>query len=191
MAIYGATARAASTVAIEAELAALSREGDPAVEARGRLHAVGSGYLRFALAEPGGFRTACGPGSVTDRGDHGLGSDALLASALDDLVAARRQNSSPGPRSTASPCCRSTCRYAAWTMPKPLRSGSACSTWSSAGFWRPVYRAEGFCRSRGMAGYCIAIRRCVSVRALTPRRVPPLLPSFWQIVQLRHPRRPI
>jgi AcrR family transcriptional regulator len=90
-----AAALSALAVAIEAEQAGQPRAGDPAANARGRLRAVGTGYLRFALAEPGLFRTAFavpeavrGPGSVSGPGDSGLGPFELLAAALDGLVAA-------------------------------------------------------------------------------------------------------
>ncbi len=89
-----ASALSALAVAIEAEMAAPPREGDLPTAARHRLRAVGTGYLRFALAEPGLFRTAFavpeavrGPGSVTGPGDSGLSPFELLAAALDDLVA--------------------------------------------------------------------------------------------------------
>src|SRR5438309_1988986 len=45
-------------VAIEQELATVPPAGDPADVARARLRAVGKGYLRFAVKEPGLFRTA-------------------------------------------------------------------------------------------------------------------------------------
>ena len=51
-------AQAALAVAIEKELAELVDEGKPADLARARLRGVGTGYLRFAQAEPGLFRTA-------------------------------------------------------------------------------------------------------------------------------------
>lgn len=88
-------AQSALAVAIEAELAGLSRGGDPAEYARARVRAVGSGYLRFARAEPGLFRTAFsasdnlrGAASPARAGDGGLTPFQLLAAALDDLVEA-------------------------------------------------------------------------------------------------------
>ncbi|HEX5326546.1 MAG TPA: TetR/AcrR family transcriptional regulator [Acetobacteraceae bacterium] len=80
-------------VAMEAELATLSREGDPAELARAGLRAIGTGYLRFALTETGLFRTAFG--AAGDRrgepdpemaGSSGLNPFQLLGSALDRLV---------------------------------------------------------------------------------------------------------
>ena len=45
-------------LAMEAEIAALPHRRDPVRRARDRLRAVGTGYLRFAQAEPGLFRAA-------------------------------------------------------------------------------------------------------------------------------------
>lgn len=84
---------AALARAIEAELAALPRRMEPAAAARASLRAVGVGYLRFAQAEPGWFRTAF---SVPDpveldadpakAGDSGLNPFQLLGVALDMFV---------------------------------------------------------------------------------------------------------
>jgi AcrR family transcriptional regulator len=79
--------------AIESELAGISR-GKRRVElARAKLRAVGAGYLRFALAEPGLFRTAFSSGEsvLSDpdsrgAGQSGLNPFELLGSALDLLV---------------------------------------------------------------------------------------------------------
>ncbi|KAF0166488.1 MAG: TetR/AcrR family transcriptional regulator [Rhodocyclaceae bacterium] len=86
-------AMAALAVAIEAELAGLRRGRKPADFARASLRAVGTGYLRFAQAEPGLFRTAF---SVPDAlqgapvpeksGNSGLNPFQLLGAALDRLV---------------------------------------------------------------------------------------------------------
>ena len=46
-------AQAALAVAVEKELAELAGDGKPAELARARLRGVGTGYLRFARAEPG------------------------------------------------------------------------------------------------------------------------------------------
>ena len=88
-------AQAALAVAMEAELAKVPVEGDPAGSARARLRAVGVGYLRFAQAEPGLFRTAF---SASDNlrsaanparaGEGGLTPFQLLVTALDGLVEA-------------------------------------------------------------------------------------------------------
>jgi len=81
--------------AIEAELARLRQGTSLADFARASLRAVGTGYLRFALAEPGLFRTAF---SVQDAlrgapvpekaGPGGLNPFQLLGAALDRLVEA-------------------------------------------------------------------------------------------------------
>jgi AcrR family transcriptional regulator len=70
--------------------------GDLSVQAaRRRLHAVGEAYVRFALSEPGLFRTAfAAPGSdqppqpTAGVGQSGLGPYGLLGAQLDGLVAA-------------------------------------------------------------------------------------------------------
>ena len=79
--------------AIEAELAGVRRDQNPAEIARASLRAVGTGYLKFALTEPGLFRTAF---STKDRveedvdraktGTSGLNPFQLLGSVLDSLV---------------------------------------------------------------------------------------------------------
>jgi hypothetical protein len=81
--------------AIEAELARLRREMAPADFARASLRAVGAGYLRFALAEPGLFRTAFsvpdalqGAAVPEKAGPSGLNPFQLLGVALDRMVEA-------------------------------------------------------------------------------------------------------
>ena len=88
-------AQSALAVAIEAELTGLSRGGDSADGARARLRAVGTGYLRFAQAEPGLFRTAFSASdnlrsaaSPARAGGGGLTPFQLLGAALDGLVEA-------------------------------------------------------------------------------------------------------
>jgi AcrR family transcriptional regulator len=88
-------AQSALAVAMEAELAGLPAGGDPAESGRARLRAIGTGYLRFAQAEPGLFRTAFSvPGDLRDAasparaGSGGLTPFQLLAAVLDELVAA-------------------------------------------------------------------------------------------------------
>src|SRR5918998_2720522 len=88
-------AQAALAVAMEEELDGLPNGGDPAEAARGRLRAVGTGYLRFAQAEPGLFRTAFSASdnlrsaaSPARAGEGGLTPFQLLAAALDGLVEA-------------------------------------------------------------------------------------------------------
>lgn len=81
---------------MEAEQAALGHRKDAAGAARARLGAVGIGYLRFALAEPGLFRTAFSvPGdlqlaaSPASAGSSGLTPFQQLTAALDEMVAAK------------------------------------------------------------------------------------------------------
>lgn len=88
-------AQALLALAIEQELAALTRTRNPVKRARARLRAVGTGYLGFAQSEPGLFRVAffvpadlATAGSPHKSGDSGLTPFLLLASALDDLVEA-------------------------------------------------------------------------------------------------------
>lgn len=86
-------ALAALAVAIEAELAKLRRHDNPAEFARASLRAVGTGYLRFAQAEPGLFRTAFsvpddlrGSAVPEKAGGSGLNPFQLLGAALDRLA---------------------------------------------------------------------------------------------------------
>jgi AcrR family transcriptional regulator len=88
--------RAQSAVArsIEAELGRV-RETDPADRARSRFRAVGTGYVRFARAEPGLFRTAFffpadlrRSQSEEGAGDSGRNPFQLLSDALDQMSAA-------------------------------------------------------------------------------------------------------
>jgi len=85
----------ALAVAMETELAGLHGLEDAADFARANLRAIGAGYLRFALAEPGLFRTAfVVPGDARSAagpdkaGNSGLDPFELLSAALDRLVAA-------------------------------------------------------------------------------------------------------
>lgn len=88
-------AQSALAVAIEVELAGLPGGGDPTVAARARLRAVGTGYLRFARAEPGLFRTAFSASedlrnaaNPARAGEGGLTPFQILNAALDGLVEA-------------------------------------------------------------------------------------------------------
>ncbi|MGO4392557.1 TetR/AcrR family transcriptional regulator [Variovorax sp. M-6] len=90
-----AAALSAVARAMEAELATLSPSRQPADYARASVRAVGAGYLRFAQAETGLFRTAFAtPVDVDDApdeakgGQSGLNPFELLGAALDRLVAA-------------------------------------------------------------------------------------------------------
>lgn len=86
-------AQSALAVAIEHELAAIENNGDLIEVARARLRAVGTGYLRFAQAEPGLFGTAFSvPNDLSNAdnpasaGESGLTPFQLLGAALDMLV---------------------------------------------------------------------------------------------------------
>ena len=91
-----AAALSSLALTIEAEIARVRRrKGSPAESARATLRAVGTGYLKFALAERGLFRTAfLTPDPVEDdpdaakTGKSGLNPFQLLGSALDLLVEA-------------------------------------------------------------------------------------------------------
>jgi AcrR family transcriptional regulator len=114
-ALLGAVSDAALgalAAAIEAEQAALPASGDPAAAARARFRAVGTGYVRFARAEPGLFRTAFsipdnldGDDAAARAGPGGRTPFGLLTDALDGLVGAGLLP--PGRRSGAE--------YLAWS----------------------------------------------------------------------------
>jgi AcrR family transcriptional regulator len=89
-----AAALSSLAIAMEKELNKLSPKLSSADYARGSVRAVGTGYLRFAHAEPGLFHTAF---SVPDAelnadpakaGNSGLNPFQLLGAALDRLVEA-------------------------------------------------------------------------------------------------------
>jgi len=80
---------------IEADQA-LVTTSDPVEAARLRFRAVGTGYLRFALEQPGQFQTAFSASSDMESatssaraGASGLTPFQLLSQALDDLVTVR------------------------------------------------------------------------------------------------------
>jgi len=90
--------------AMTADVVAVETTDDPASDARRRLRAVGTGYLGFARAEPGLFRTAfsvpddlANSANPAKAGAAGLTPFQVLSEALDALVtagalpAARRQ----------------------------------------------------------------------------------------------------
>jgi AcrR family transcriptional regulator len=91
-----AAALSAVAVAMETELAALPGELSPAAFARASVRAVGTGYLKFAQAETGLFRTAFAASSQLRQGQSdpatagrsGLNPFELLGAALDKLVEA-------------------------------------------------------------------------------------------------------
>ncbi len=89
------SAQAALARAIEAEQATVTVTQGRKALARARFQAVGRGYVRFARAEPGLFRTAFSvPTDLADRdraeraGDTGRTPFQLLSEALDEMVAA-------------------------------------------------------------------------------------------------------
>lgn len=92
MSAVRAAALSALAMAMEDELAALPRSGKPKDQARACLRAVGTGYLRFARAEPGLFRTAAAFSEDDEAGDpakagrSGLNPFELLCAALDRFV---------------------------------------------------------------------------------------------------------
>ncbi|MEC4717578.1 TetR/AcrR family transcriptional regulator [Noviherbaspirillum sp. CPCC 100848] len=89
-------AQAALAITIEAEIAAIKRAKEhPALYARSVLRAVGTGYLGFAQAEPGLFRTAFSvpagletAASATKAGNSGRSPFQLLSGALDLMAEA-------------------------------------------------------------------------------------------------------
>jgi AcrR family transcriptional regulator len=85
-------AQEALAASMRAELTAGEPNSDPAAEALRRLYAIGVGYLRFALREPGLFRTAfCrGDKGFEDQQAEMSASPAfqLLSETLDALLAA-------------------------------------------------------------------------------------------------------
>ena len=91
-----ASALSAVARAMEAELDTIAPDLPHAALARASVRAVGTGYLRFAVAETGLFRTAFGPSrqliqatpELPTAGDSGLNPYELLGAALDELVAA-------------------------------------------------------------------------------------------------------
>jgi AcrR family transcriptional regulator len=93
LAAVRSAAQAALAASIEAELAKLPPDDDPASAARARLRAVGTGYLHFAQAEPGLFRTAFSvpadredTASPAQSDDSGMRPYRLLTAALNGLV---------------------------------------------------------------------------------------------------------
>ena len=91
-----AASLAAVAAAMEAELATLPAGLAPADAARAGVRAVGTGYLRFAQAQTGLFRTAFGASDdlknasadPAKAGPGGLDPFQLLGAALDGLVSA-------------------------------------------------------------------------------------------------------
>lgn len=82
-------------LAIEAEQAKITDVADPLEQAHQVLRAVGVGYLRFALAEPGLFQTAFSASPDMEEatneeraGESGLTPFQLLTEAIDGVAAA-------------------------------------------------------------------------------------------------------
>lgn len=101
-------------IAMEAEISRAERgRRTPLERARARLRAIGTGYLRFARAETGLFRTAFSPaGGGTDlvplpsrAGASGLNPFELLGSAIDALLDA----------GALTPAHRPGAEYLAWS----------------------------------------------------------------------------
>jgi AcrR family transcriptional regulator len=95
LAAVRATALSNLAVAMEEELGQLRRGRNAAGYARASLRAVGAGYLRFALAQTGLFRTAFSVPAAVDgerdpaaAGSSGLDPFQLLGAALDLMVEA-------------------------------------------------------------------------------------------------------
>lgn len=93
LAAVRAEAVAAVARAMEEEYRAVPSDGSATAQARARLRAVGSGYLRFAFSQTGLFRTAFGGSFQVDNAASKAGASGLnpfqhLNAALDDLVAA-------------------------------------------------------------------------------------------------------
>jgi AcrR family transcriptional regulator len=90
-----AAALSAIAVSMETELSLIESGLSPAAFAMASLRAVGNGYLRYARAEPGLFRTAFGTGPQPDTtsnaeqaGSTGLNPFQLLSLALDRMETA-------------------------------------------------------------------------------------------------------
>ena len=104
-------ALSALAIAMEAELAKLGRGKRPADFARDSLRAVGTGYLRFAQAETGLFRTAFAPADDLDEtaaigaGNSGLNPFQLLSAALNRMLEA----------GVLPPAERPNAEYLAWS----------------------------------------------------------------------------
>jgi AcrR family transcriptional regulator len=105
-------ALSAMAVSMERELSMIAADLSPAAFATASLRAIGTGYLRFARAEPGLFRTAFGtgpraggPSNAQQASGGGLGPFQLLSLALDRMEAA---NVLPGER-------RAGAEYLAWS----------------------------------------------------------------------------
>ncbi|MCR2824757.1 TetR/AcrR family transcriptional regulator [Microbacterium sp. zg.Y909] len=106
----------------------------PAGSARGRLRAVGLGYIGFALAEPGWFELAFGGArALPDAVDPAAlpAPLAMLVRALDDLVVegALPAESRPG---AEWPCWSTVHGFALLALRGPLRALSRDALWAEA-----------------------------------------------------------
>ncbi|MDT6961363.1 MULTISPECIES: TetR/AcrR family transcriptional regulator [unclassified Cupriavidus] len=88
-----ASALSSLAMAMESEMAAIPPDATPPDRARASLRAVGIGYLQFALAETGLFRTAFsvpddveGDADPAKAGNSGMNPFELLGAALDRWV---------------------------------------------------------------------------------------------------------
>jgi len=108
-----------------------SAVGSPA---RGRLRAVGLGYIQFALAEPGWFDTAfanVGALLAADPDAEPPVPVQMLTSALDGLVSSGEL--APELRSGAEwPCWSAVHGFALLALAGPLRGRPAAGIWASA-----------------------------------------------------------
>lgn len=102
-----AAALSAAASAMEKELAVLPCDQPPVDFARAQVRAIGTGYLRFAQAEPGLFRTAFVVSSEDAEGEVGPGRRAPAAGSVP--AAGRRDRPARGSRCArpfAPPQCR-------------------------------------------------------------------------------------
>lgn len=93
LAAVASRARAAMADAMTVAVASRPPIGDPPSDAVARFRVIGLAYIRFALEEPGLFRTAFGPWPTLTEPGH-LSPSTMLIAALDDLVATGAMQSS-------------------------------------------------------------------------------------------------
>lgn len=77
------------TAAMEAQLAALGHTSDPRADAVARMRAIGAGYVRFALQNPGIFHTWWNPAAHHTSQEAGYQESRpfrVLTDALDELL---------------------------------------------------------------------------------------------------------
>ncbi|KQW55827.1 TetR/AcrR family transcriptional regulator [Variovorax sp. Root411] len=105
-------ALAAAAGAMEKELAVLPCDQAPADFARAQLRAIGTAYLRFALAEPGLFRTAF---VISDEGNGELGAGKAGASGLDPFQLLGKAIDRLADAGVLDPARRPNAEYLAWS----------------------------------------------------------------------------